>query len=72
MFITSIFAQTAQVKTDKYNNLKKLTNKDVDEVQVEIKKPDNTTLLKRTKTENDLNNKVNITEKIKKSNKLLY
>lgn len=58
--------------TGKYKNIKKLKSKADEEVKVEIRKPDNASLMIRTETDHSSSVKLNTIDKFKKSNKLLY
>lgn len=75
IFISSLLAQTTteqSTRSAKYNNLKKLKSESEEEVKVEIRKPDNTALMPRTQTDHGSDMKLNVIDKFKKSNKLLY
>ena len=75
IFISSLLAQTTSgqsTKSAKYRNLKKLKSETVEEVKIEIRKPDNTALMPRTQTDYSSDMKLNVIDKFKKSNKLLY
>ncbi len=75
IFISSLLAQTTtgqSTKSDEYRNLKKLKSEAEEEVKIEIRKPDNTALMPRTQTDYDSDMKLNVIDKFKKSNKLLY
>ena len=75
LFISSLLAQitTGQTtKSVKYKNLKKLKSEAEEEVKIEIRKPDNAALMPRTQTDYDSDMKLNVIDKFKKSNKLLY
>ena len=66
-------AQTGKsAVSDKYKNLKKLKSDREEEVKVEIRKPDNDALMPRTETKSGIENSLNLVERLKKSNKLLY
>ncbi|MCD4796908.1 MAG: hypothetical protein K8R49_07065 [Candidatus Cloacimonetes bacterium] len=56
----------------KFKNIKKLKSKADEEVKVEIRKPDNASLMIRTETDHGSTVKLNTINKFKKSNKLLY
>jgi hypothetical protein len=74
-FISSLLAQTTTgqtTKSAKYKNLKKLKSEAEEEVKIEIRKPDNAALMPRTQTDYDSDMKLNVIDKFKKSNKLLY
>ncbi len=58
--------------TGKYKNIKKLKSTADEEVKVEIRKPDNASLMIRTETDHSSSVKLNTIDKFKKSNKLLY
>ncbi len=75
IFISSLLAQTTtgqSTKSTKYRNLKKLKSEAEEEVKIEIRKPDNAALMPRTQTDYDSDMKLNVIDKFKKSNKLLY
>ena len=75
IFISSLLAQTTNeqnAKSTKYRNLKKLKSETIEEVKIEIRKPDNTALMPRTQTDYSSDMKLNVIDKFKKSNKLLY
>ena len=75
IFISSLLAQTTTgqtTKSAKYKNLKKLKSEAEEEVKIEIRKPDNAALMPRTQTDYDSDMKLNVIDKFKKSNKLLY
>jgi hypothetical protein len=66
-------AQTGKsAVSEKYKNLKKLKSVEEEEVKIEISKPDNDALMPRTETEIGIENSLNLIERLKKSNKLLY
>ena len=74
-FISSLLAQITSgqnTKSAKYKNLKKLKSEAEEEVKIEIRKPDNAALMPRTQTDYDSDMKLNVIDKFKKSNKLLY
>jgi len=75
VFISSLLAQTTSgqsTKSAKYKNLKKLKSESEEEVKIEIRKPDNAALMPRTNTDHSSEMKLNVIDKFKKSNKLLY
>lgn len=75
IFISSLLAQTTteqSTKSAEYRNLKKLKSETEEEVKIEIRKPDNAALMPRTQTDYDSDMKLNVIDKFKKSNKLLY
>ncbi|MBC8415023.1 MAG: hypothetical protein H8E11_01180 [Candidatus Cloacimonetes bacterium] len=75
IFISSLLAQTTteqSTKSGKYSNLKKLKSEAEEEVKIEIRKPDNVALMPRTQTDYDSDMRLNVIDKFKKSNKLLY
>ncbi|MCK4653596.1 MAG: hypothetical protein KAU01_04045 [Candidatus Cloacimonetes bacterium] len=76
IFTTIAFAQEGttvkSTKSAEYKNLKKLKSKTEDEVKVDIRKPDNASLMPRTETDHSSDMKLNVIDKFKKSNKLLY
>ena len=75
LFISSLLAQITTGQTTqsvKYKNLKKLKSEAEEEVKIEIRKPDNAALMPRTQTDYDSDMKLNVIDKFKKSNKLLY
>lgn len=75
LFISSLLAQITTGQTTqsvKYKNLKKLKSEAEEEVKIEIRKPDNVALMPRTQTDYDSDMKLNVIDKFKKSNKLLY
>ena len=75
IFISSLLAQTTteqSTKSAEYRNLKKLKSETEEEVKIGIRKPDNAALMPRTQTDYDSDMKLNVIDKFKKSNKLLY
>lgn len=60
-----------EIKEDK-NNIKKIVSKTTEEISVEVKKPDNASLMTRRKTEFRNKRISKMKSKIKKSNILLY
>ena len=67
--VVSLFSQTATQSKKKYKKLKSNT---VIKETVVIRKPDISTVLKRKETVITMDMKVDIKEKIRNSNKLLY
>ena len=76
IFATIAFTQEGvtvkSTKSTEYKNLKKLKSKTEEEVKVDIRKPDNASLMPRKETDHSSDMKLNVIEKFKKSNKLLY
>ena len=75
LFVSSLLTQTTteqNTKSVKYDNLKKLKSESEEEVKIEIRKPDNAALMPRTQTDHSSDMKLNVIDKFKKSNKLLY
>jgi len=72
LFISLVNLPFAQNKNKNYKNLKKLKSKEESVETIKIRKPDNDALMSRKKTEDTFDIKINVKEKIKKSNKLLY
>jgi hypothetical protein len=75
IFISSLLAQTTSnqsTKSAKYKNLKKLKSEAEEDAKIEIRKPDNAALMPRTQTDYSSDMKLNVIDKFKKSNKLLY
>lgn len=73
-FTTIAFTQegTKSTESAEYKNLKKLKSKTEEEVKVDIRKPDNASLMPRAETDHSADMKLNVIDKFKKSNKLLY
>ncbi|MBN1327192.1 MAG: hypothetical protein JW996_04520 [Candidatus Cloacimonetes bacterium] len=72
MFTFILAQEDAESNLKEIKKMETLTNKEVDEVKIEIRKPDNASLLSRKPTDFDLKQKFDVVSKIKKSNKLLY
>jgi hypothetical protein len=75
VFTFCIFAQTTpteDVKTANFNNVKMLKSEQDEEVKVEIRKPDNASLMPRQDTDFENSEEMKMIEKLKKSNKMLY
>ncbi len=68
----SSFAQNPKVDLEKFKNKKKLVSEETSEVTVEIRKPNNAMMVARKRTNLRFNTKINIRERLIKSNKLLY
>ena len=67
----SSFAQTP-VKSKKFNQVKTVKSELDEETKVEIRKPDNSSIMPRQATDLETDMKLNVIDKFKKSNKLLY
>ncbi len=67
----SLFSQV-QVKSEKFGKVKTVKSKLDEETKVEIRKPDNSSIMPRQDTDLDTDMKLNVIDKFKKSNKLLY
>ena len=67
----SLFAQTP-VKSKKFNQVKTVKSELDEETKVEIRKPDNSSIMPRQETDLETDMKLNVIDKFKKSNKLLY
>lgn len=73
MLITFALAQNAEeVDVDEFENAKIIESELEEEVKVEIRKPDNSSLLGRKETEEIPHTKYNVLKKLKESNKVLY
>ena len=75
IFISSLVAQTTSNQSTtsaKYSNLKTLKSEAEEDAKIEIRKPDNAALMPRTQTDYSSDMKLNVIDKFKKSNKLLY
>jgi len=75
VFAFCIFAQTTEIEdenSDKFKNVKMLKSEQDEEVQIEIRKPDNASLMPRKVTDFENTAELKMIEKLKKSNKLLY
>lgn len=71
LLILSSFLFSEDKKTDS-QTIKKIVDKSTEEVKVEIKRPDNTAVMSRKKTIFTDTVILDLKDKIKKSNKLLY
>ena len=60
------------VKSEKFNNVKTVKSELDEETKVEIRKPDNSSIMPRQDTDLETDMKLNVIDKFKKSNKLLY
>ena len=67
----SLFSQV-QVKSEKFDNVKTVKSELDEETKVEIRKPDNSSIMPRQDTDLETDMKLNVIDKFKKSNKLLY
>lgn len=68
---TALFGQTTEA-TKNFTNLKKVESELDEETKIEIRKPDNASILARKNTNLETDMKLNVMDKFKKSNKLLY
>lgn len=71
MFSVSLLSQTT-VKQDNQNKVKTVKSKLDEEIQIEIRKPDNSSIMPRQESNLDNDMKLNVIDKFKKSNKMLY
>ena len=71
-FLLAQITTGQSTKSAEYRNIKKLKSEAEEEVKIEIRKPDNAALMPRTQTDYDSDMKLNVINKFKKSNKLLY
>ena len=71
IFSVSLLGQTT-VKNDDPKKVKTVKSKLDEEVKVEIRKPDNSSIMPRKDSKLDNDMKLNVIDKFKKSNKLLY
>jgi hypothetical protein len=74
---TLLLAQEAETDTntgneDLFKNVKVLKSQQDEEVQVEIRKPDNASLMPRKQTDFENTAEMKMIEKLKESNKMLY
>ena len=67
----SLFSQV-QVKSEKFDKVKTVKSELDEETKVEIRKPDNSSIMPRQDTDLETDMKLNVIDKFKKSNKLLY
>jgi hypothetical protein len=68
----TLFAQENKAKISDFKNIRKLENKEEEEVSVEIRKPDNDALMPRKQTSFKYEKKIVLREKMKHANKKLY
>lgn len=61
-----------QVESEKFGKVKTVKSELDEETKVEIRKPDNSSIMPRQDTDLDTDMKLNVIDKFKKSNKLLY
>ncbi len=71
IFSVSLLGQTT-VKNDDLKKVKTVKSELDEEVKVEIRKPDNSSIMPRKDSKLDNDMKLNVIDKFKKSNKLLY
>ncbi len=71
IFSVSLLGQTT-VKKDDLKKVKTVKSELDEEVKVEIRKPDNSSIMPRKDSKLDNDMKLNVIDKFKKSNKLLY
>jgi len=71
IFSVSLLGQTT-VRNDDQKKVKTVKSKLDEEVKVEIRKPDNSSIMPRQDSKLDNDMKLNVIDKFKKSNKLLY
>ena len=71
IFSVSLLGQTT-VKNDDLKKVKTVKSELDEEVKVEIRKPDNSSIMPRQDSKLDNDMKLNVIDKFKKSNKLLY
>ena len=67
----SLFGQVP-VKSEKFDKVKTVKSELDEETKVEIRKPDNSSIMPRQDTDLEIDMKLNVIDKFKKSNKLLY
>jgi len=67
----SLFGQVP-VKSEEFSKVKTVKSELDEETKVEIRKPDNSSIMPRQNTDLDTDMKLNVIDKLKKSNKLLY
>ncbi|MDO9577778.1 MAG: hypothetical protein Q7J16_07830 [Candidatus Cloacimonadales bacterium] len=75
IFSSGLVAQTTETEkedTDKFQNVKMLKSEQSEEVQIEIRKPDNASLMPRKVTDFENTAQKQMIKKIKNSNKMLY
>ncbi len=71
IFSVSLLGQTT-MKNDDLKKVKTVKSELDEEVKVEIRKPDNSSIMPRKDSKLDNDMKLSVIEKFKKSNKLLY
>lgn len=67
----SLLGQTP-VNTEKFNQVKTVKSALAEETKIEIRKPDNSSIMPRQDTDLEIDMKLSVIDKFKKSNKLLY
>ena len=67
----ALFGQTP-VKSETLGNVKTVKSALDEETKIEIRKPDNSSIMPRKDTDLETDMKLNVIDKFKKSNKLLY
>ena len=67
----SLFSQVPE-KSEKFDKVKTVKSELDEETKVEIRKPDNSSIMPRQDTDLETDMKLNVIDKFKKSNKLLY
>jgi len=72
LIISAALLGQAPVRTETLGNVKTVKSALDEETKVEIRKPDNSSIMPRKDTDLETDMKLNIIEKFKKSNKLLY
>jgi hypothetical protein len=73
LLISAVYAQTASQTTNiDVTKIKTLESKQDFTEEIIIKKPDNSSLMTRKETDATVDMKIDMKERIKKSNKLLY
>ncbi len=68
----SNFTQNPKVNLDKFKEKQKLVSEEVVEETIQIRKPENAVMMSRKRTNLEFYYKINIRERLIKSNKLLY
>lgn len=74
LFSINTFAQKPEAGNveEKYKDLKTIRSGEDSKVIIEIRKPDNSSLMARKKSEASIDVNIDIDKKLKNSNKLLY
>ena len=73
LFASMLFAQDVATESkQEFKNIKKIESKLSEEAKVEIRKPDNSSLLLRKETKKIPYSKLNLLKVLKKSNRALY